>query len=245
MRAALFVTCLVDLWHPRIGRATLKLLKHAGVSPAVPRGQTCCGQPAYNSGDGNAARALARNVLKEFTEYDAIVVPSGSCAGMIRVHYPKLFAEMPAELAAAQALAARTYELSQFLVHVVKVDKLPGRFVGAVAYHDSCSARRELAIHAEPRRLLALLPGLQLKEIPEGETCCGFGGTFAVKYDQISTRLAERKCANVTATGACALVAGDLGCLLHLEGRLRRRGDNTTRVLHLAEVLTYEGEPCK
>ena len=244
MPVALFVTCLVDLWRPRIGQATLELLEHAGAAPAVPPAQTCCGQPAYNSGDFDAARRVARGVLDAFQHYDAIVVPSGSCAGMLRIHYPKLFEGMP-EQSDAHALAARTHELSQFLVHSLNMERLPGRFDGVIAYHDSCSARRELGIYAEPRRLLALLPGAEIKDIPEGDTCCGFGGTFAVKYDAISTRLAERKCVNLNATGACALVAGDLGCLLHLEGRLRRRGDDATRVLHLAEALTYRGAPCK
>lgn len=243
MPVALFVTCLVDLWRPRVGQATLELLGHAGVTPVVPSAQTCCGQPGYNVGDFDAARALARRVTEEFARYDAVVVPSGSCAGMLRIHYPKLFEGMP-ELPAARALAARTYELSQFLVSR-NVMQVPGRIDGAIAYHDSCSARRELGIYAEPRRLLALLPGAQIKDIPEGDTCCGFGGTFSVKYDAISTRLAERKCVNLNATGACALIAGDLGCLLHLEGRLRRRGDDATRVLHLAEALTYRGAPCK
>lgn len=244
MPVALFVTCLVDLWRPRIGQATLELLAHTGTAPAVPPAQTCCGQPGYNAGDFETARALARRVIAEFAPYETIVVPSGSCAGMLRIHYPKLFEGM-AEETAARALAARTYELSQFLVHALKVERLPGRFDGAIGYHDSCSARRELGIYAEPRRLLALLPGAQIKDIPEGDTCCGFGGTFSVKYDAISTRLAERKCVNLNATGACALVAGDLGCLLHLEGRLRRRGDDATRVLHLAEALTYRGAPCE
>lgn len=243
MRVGLFVTCLVDLWRPRVGKATLKLLTSTGITPHVPT-QTCCGQPAYNSGDSAAARAVAGNVLKVFAGYDAVVVPSGSCAGMIRVHYPRLFQNSPTEHAAAVALGARTYELSQFLVNVAKLATPPGRLRGPVAYHDSCSARRELGIHVEPRRLLASMPGVALKEIPEAETCCGFGGTFAVKYDEISTRLAERKCTNLNATGACALVAGDLGCLLHLEGRLRRRGDSQTRVLHLAEALTDDGDAC-
>ena len=213
------------------------MLRAAGVEAGVPPTQTCCGQPAYNTGDYGAARALARKLLHEYGDYDCVVVPSGSCAGMIRVHYPGLFADHPEQQAQARALAARTYELGQFLVNVLHVERLPGNFRGCLTYHDSCSALRELGIKAEPRYLLAQLAHAKLSEMPEAETCCGFGGTFAVKFGDISTRMAERKCAHITATNADAVVAADLGCLLHIEGRLRRQGDRTTRVLHLAEVL--------
>jgi len=236
MRVGLFVTCLVDLLRPRIGFAALALLKRAGAVVTVPATQTCCGQPAYNIGDADSARTLARKVLKEFSGCDFVVAPSGSCAGMIRVHYPRLFADQP-EYDAIAALAARTYELTDFLVNVAGLIEVPGHFAGRIAYHDSCAGLRELGVKQHPRRLLASVTGLTLVEMAEPESCCGFGGTFSVKFGEISARMADNKCAQVAASGADAIVAGDLGCLLHLEGRMRRQGDLRTRVLHVAEVL--------
>ena len=237
MRVGLFVTCLVDLMRPRIGFAALKLLEAAGCEVVVPETQTCCGQPGYNSGDRAAAKVLARKVLAEFSEFEYVVAPSGSCAGMIRTHYPELFHDDPGTLERVNRLCTRTYELTDFLGSVVKFDRVPGLFKGTVTYHDSCSGLRELGVKAQPRELLAKVPGLTLKEMEEAETCCGFGGTFAVKFGEISTHIAERKCANIAACGADAVVLGDLGCMLNIEGRLRRRGDAKTRVLHVAEVL--------
>ena len=236
-KVALFVTCLVDLMRPRIGFAALELLEGAGCDVVVPAAQTCCGQPAYNSGDRRSAKALARKVLREFDGFDYVVAPSGSCAGMIKTHYPDLFSDEPAELARARKLCERTYELTDFLVNVLHVERVPGRFAGVVTYHDSCSGLREMGVKAQPRALLAKVPGLELREMEEAENCCGFGGTFSVKFGDISAHLAERKCANVAASGADALVLGDLGCMLNIEGRLRRRGDMKTKVLHVAEVL--------
>ena len=246
MRVGLFVTCLVDLVRPRIGLCTLRLLEAAGAEVIVPQTQTCCGQPGYNSGDLDAARALARKLVAEFADCDYVVVPSGSCASMIRVHYPRLFAGC-AGAAEFERLAARTYELSDFLVNAVHLDPIPGHFRGTVTYHDSCSGLRELGVKAQPRALLARLAGVELHEMPEPETCCGFGGTFALKYGDISARLAEDKCAQIETSDADAVVGGDLGCLLNIEGRLRRRGDARTRVLHIAEVLAGDGgdEPCR
>jgi L-lactate dehydrogenase complex protein LldE len=241
MRVALFVTCLVDLVRPRIGFAALKLLETAGAEVVVPASQTCCGQPGYNSGDLDSARALARKLLNEFQDCDYVVAPSGSCAGMIRVHYPALFDGYP-ERADIERLAARTFELTDFLVNVARLEKPPGDFHGTLTYHDSCSGLRELGIKTQPRALLAKLPDATLVEMAEAETCCGFGGTFAVKFGDISARMAENKCAHAAATGTDAIVGGDLGCLLNIEGRLRRRGDNATRVLHIAEVLAGETE---
>ena len=237
MRVGLFVTCLVDLMRPRIGFAALKLLEAAGCEVMVPRTQTCCGQPGYNSGDRQSALALARKVLGEFDSCDYVVAPSGSCAGMIRAHYPDLFADDAAVRERIQQLCDRTYELTDFLANVVKLERVPGVFHGKVTYHDSCSGLRELGIKAQPRGLLARVPGLALEEMEESETCCGFGGTFAVKFGDISSHIAERKCANIAACGADAVVLGDLGCMLNIEGRLRRRGDANTQVLHVAEVL--------
>jgi L-lactate dehydrogenase complex protein LldE len=208
----------------------------------VPAGQTCCGQPGYNSGDSAAARALALKLLGEFKDCDYIVAPSGSCAGMIRVHYPALFADDPAALESVTRLSGHTYELTDFLVNVVKIENIPGRYSGTLTYHDSCAGLRELGVQAQPRALLAKMPGVTITEMNESTTCCGFGGTFSVKFGDISTRMADKKCAHITQTGAGAVVAGDLGCLLNIEGRLRRNGDTQTRVLHIAEVLAGEAE---
>jgi L-lactate dehydrogenase complex protein LldE len=237
MRVGLFVTCLVDLMRPRIGFAALKLLEAAGCEVVVPETQTCCGQPGYNSGDRGAAQALARKVLDEFSRVDYVVAPSGSCAGMIRTHYPDLFRDAPDELARVRALCARTYELTDFLTNIARLGAVPGSLSGKITYHDSCAGLRELSVKQQPRQLLAKMQGLQLTEMNEAETCCGFGGLFSVKYGDIATHIAERKCANIATSGADAVVLGDLGCMLHIEGRLRRRGDLKTRVLHVAEVL--------
>jgi L-lactate dehydrogenase complex protein LldE len=240
MKVGLFVTCLVDLMRPSIGFSALKLLEAAGCEVTVPSAQTCCGQPGYNSGDRKAAQALARKVLAEFADCEYVVVPSGSCSGMIRAHYPELLSGHPELQAQVDALAAKTYELTDFLLNVAKLEQVPGRFSGSVTYHDSCSGLREMGVKAQPRALLARVPGLKLTEMRQPEQCCGFGGTFAVKYGDISARIAELKCEDVESTGADAVVLGDLGCMLNIEGRLRRRGDARTRVLHVAEVLAGE-----
>jgi L-lactate dehydrogenase complex protein LldE len=240
MRVGFFVTCLVDLMRPSIGFAAIRLLEAAGAEVVVPRTQTCCGQPGYNSGDRDDAKRLAAKLIEEFDGFDYVVGPSGSCTGMIRTHFVELFADDPAMARRAQALAAKTYELTQFLVDVAKVDRVPGRFDGTVTYHDSCAGLREMGVKTQPRALLAKVPGLALKEMAEPETCCGFGGTFAVKFGEISSRLADNKCGDVEASGADAVVLGDLGCMLNIEGRLRRRGDTATKVLHVAEVLAGE-----
>jgi L-lactate dehydrogenase complex protein LldE len=237
MRVGLFVTCLVDLMRPRIGFAAVKLLEAAGCEVLVPERQTCCGQPGYNSGDRASAQALARKVLGEFETCEYVVAPSGSCAGMIRTHYPDLFADQPAELERVQRLCARTYELTDFLVNVMHYQADIKTSIKTITYHDSCSGLRELGVKSQPRVLLAMARGLAITEMPEAEACCGFGGAFAVKFGAISAQLADNKCSAVAATGAEAVVLGDLGCMLNIEGRLRRRGDTTTRVLHIAEVL--------
>lgn len=237
MRVGLFVTCLVDMMRPRIGFAALTLLESAGCEVVVPRTQTCCGQPGYNSGDRASAKALARKVLAEFGDCEYVVAPSGSCAGMIRAHYPDLFSDSPEELERVLNLCQRTYELTDFLVNVARLERVPGSFDGTVTYHDSCSGLREMDVKTQPRALLAKVPGLTLKEMEEAEVCCGFGGTFSVKFGDISAHIAERKCENIAATAADAVVLGDLGCMLNIEGRLRRRGDTKTKVLHVAEVL--------
>jgi len=242
MRVGLFVTCLVDLMRPRIGFAALALLEQAGCEVHVPATQTCCGQPGYNSGDRAGARRLAEKTIAEFETFEYVVAPSGSCAGMIRTHYPELFSDVPQWLPRVQALAAKTYELTDFLTRVAKLEKIPGEFRGSVTYHDSCSGLRELGIKRQPRALLGRVEGLRLTEMDEAESCCGFGGTFAVKFGDISTRIADRKCDRIAECKADAVVLGDLGCMLNIEGRLRRRGDAKTRVLHVAEVLAGTGD---
>ena len=245
MRVGLFVTCLVDLMRPSIGFAALRLLEGAGCEVVVPSAQTCCGQPGYNSGDQKAAKALALKVLQEFDGCDYVVLPSGSCAGMIRVHYPALFKDDPAVNESIKRLSARTYELTDFLVNVARLQNIPGNYSGSLTYHDSCSGLREMGVQAQPRALLARMPGVKLTEMRESTTCCGFGGTFSVKFGEISTRMADNKCEHIAQTGAGAIVAGDLGCLMNIEGRLRRRGDLDTRVLHIAEILAGENGTCK
>lgn len=237
LRVGLFVTCLVDLMRPRIGFAALNLLEAAGCEVLVPDTQTCCGQPAWNSGDRVGAEALAKKTIAEFEGFEYVVVPSGSCGDHIRNEYQGMFAEEPAWRDRATAMASRTYELTDFLANVLKVQSVPGDYEGSVTYHDSCSGLRGMGIKAQPRALLGTMKGVELKEMNGCEECCGFGGTFSVKFGEVSAAIAERKCDFIHASGAKAVVGGDLGCLLNIEGKLRRMGDETTRVLHVAEVL--------
>ncbi|MCF8150895.1 MAG: (Fe-S)-binding protein [Sulfuritalea sp.] len=237
VRVGLFVTCLVDLMRPRIGFAALKLLEGAGCDVIVPDTQTCCGQPAWNSGDAPGAVALAKKTIAEFEAFEYVVAPSGSCGDHIRTEYPSILAGEPEWCDRATDLASRTYELTDFLVTVLKVDSMPGDYQGTVTYHDSCTGLRSMGIKAQPRALLAKLKGVRLEEMNACEECCGFGGTFSVKFGEISAAIAERKCSNILASGAEAVVGGDLGCLLNIEGKLRRMGNETTKVLHVAEVL--------
>ncbi|MEG0821228.1 MAG: (Fe-S)-binding protein [Burkholderiaceae bacterium] len=237
MRVGLFVTCLVDSMRPEIGFSTLKLLETAGCTVEVPAEQTCCGQPAYHSGDKATAQRLARKLLAEFEDFDYVVLPSGSCGGQIKLHYPELFRNDPDLRARFDALAAKTFELTDFLVRVLKLESLPSSFSGHITYHDSCCGLRELGVKTQPRALLAQLPGVKLTEMKDAEQCCGFGGTFSIKYGNISGAIVDEKCRNIQASGADAVVLGDLGCLLNIEGRLRRSGDEKTRVLHVAQVL--------
>uniref|UniRef100_A0A8J4HCK4 (Fe-S)-binding protein n=1 Tax=Acidicaldus sp. TaxID=1872105 RepID=A0A8J4HCK4_9PROT len=234
-RVALFVTCLVDLHRPTVGFAAIRLLEEAGCQVEVPRAQTCCGQPAYNSGDRATARDLARGILDAFGGYDYIVVPSGSCGGMLRHHIPTLFDDDPNLRARAEALADRTHELVSFLTDILGLERVAAKFSGSVTYHDSCSGLRELGIKAQPRRLLAAA-GAEIREMADPEVCCGFGGTFCVKYPEISTRMVSDKADDIAATGAETLLAGDLGCLLNMAGRLKRQG-SAVKARHIAEVL--------
>jgi L-lactate dehydrogenase complex protein LldE len=236
LRVGLFVTCLVDLFRPSVAFAAVKLLEAAGCVVVVPRRQTCCGQPAYNSGDRADAKAIAQSVIDAFEGFDYVVTPSGSCGGMLREHYPQLFADDPALFQRAQHLAKRSYELVSFLVDVLGLERVAARYAGVVAYHDACSGLRELGVKQQPRKLLSRVAGLTLKELPGAETCCGFGGTFCIKYPEISERMVSQKVADIAATGADTLLAGDLGCLLNMAGRLTRLG-SPVAVRHVAEVL--------
>lgn len=235
-RVALFVTCLVDLHRPTVGFAALTLLKAAGCTVEVPQAQTCCGQPAYNSGDKADAADIARAVIAAFEPYDYVVAPSGSCAGMIRHHYAELFAADPAWKARAERLGERTHELTSFLVDVMGVSAVAAKHEGRVTYHDSCSGLRELGVKAQPRALLGTVAGLTLAEMEDAEVCCGFGGTFCVKYPDISIRMVSDKVERIRETGAETLLAGDMGCLMNMAGRLSRLG-HTVKVRHVAEVL--------
>ena len=235
-RVGLFVTCLVDLFRPTIGFAALKLLEDAGCIVEVPEAQTCCGQPTYNSGDRADTRAIARNVIAAFEPYEYVVAPSGSCTAMIRKHYPGLFSDDPAWAKRAAALSGKTFELVSFLTDVLGVTAVSASFPHNVTYHDSCSGLRELGIRAQPRRLLAGIEGLSLTELKNPDVCCGFGGTFCVKYPDISNEIVERKTAEIAATGADTLLAGDLGCLMNMAGKLKREG-RRIKTRHVAEVL--------
>ncbi len=233
-RVGLLVTCLVDLFRPNIGFAAVKLIEQCGFRVEVPESQTCCGQPAYNSGDEDDAKRVARQVIEAFGGYDYVVAPSGSCAGMVKVHYPRLFRDDPSWRSRAEDLAQRTYELTSFLTEMG--GSVSAQFDGKVTYHDSCSGLRELGIKRQPRALLGQVLGLSLEEMEESEVCCGFGGTFCIKYPKISERMVGEKTAHIGRAGVGTVLGGDLGCLLNITGRLRREGDDT-RVFHVAEVL--------
>jgi L-lactate dehydrogenase complex protein LldE len=238
-RVALFVTCLVDLFRPAVGLAAVKLLEDAGCVVEVPVGQTCCGQPAYNQGDRAATARIAERTVPALEGFDYVVVPSGSCAGMLKKHYADLFETGSPMAERAKALAARTFELVSFLHDVMGVTRVDAAHEGRVTYHDSCSGLRELNIKAQPRQLLASVRGLELAELEDAEVCCGFGGTFCVKYPEISTRMVSDKADAIEASGAGLLLAGDLGCLMNMAGRLKRLGSKV-EARHVAEVLAGE-----
>jgi L-lactate dehydrogenase complex protein LldE len=229
------VTCLGDALFPRAGVAAVRVLEALGVDLDFPAGQTCCGQPAFNSGYRDSARRSARAFLRAFAGSDYVVSISGSCAAMVREHYPLLFAGQPEE-AAAKALAGRTYEFSQFLVDVLRVDDLPVRGSGTATLHHSCHTRRMLGVVEQPERLLAMVDGLEYVPLPRSRDCCGFGGTFAVKMPAISEAMVDEKVDHVLATGAGLLTGLDMSCLMNIGGRLQRRGASV-EVKHLAEVL--------
>jgi len=237
LHVLLLPTCLVDTFRPSVGLNTAELLERAGCTVHVADQLSCCGQPAYNAGERATATAIAQTVLQTCERYDYVVIPSGSCAGMLRTHYPRVFADDAAWSPRALAVAAKTFELTQFLHDVLRVTLTPSAMAPCTTtYHDSCSGLRELSVHAQPRALLAQVDGITLRENAATEVCCGFGGLFCIKYPDVSTRMVDNKCDAVEATGADLLLGGDLGCLLNIAGRLSRRGA-TLQVRHIAEVL--------
>ena len=232
----LFVTCLVDFFRPNVGFATVRLLERAGCRVTVPPEQTCCGQPAFSQGAGDQAKAIARQAIETFSGFDYVVLPSGSCAAMIRRHYGELLADDPAWAARARTLSEQTYELTSFLNDVLQFTDISTVLDKDIAYHDSCSGLRELGIREQPRRLLEMIDGLRETPLATPGGCCGFGGAFCVKYPGVSARMATDKANEIERSGADLLLGGDLGCLLNLAGTLRRQGA-TTEVRHVAEIL--------
>lgn len=238
-RVGLFVTCLVDLMRPSVGFAAARLIEDAGCTVVVPAGQTCCGQPAYNAGDRKTARDLALQTVRSFDGCDFVVAPSGSCAATLRVHYPALFKGEGNIEFEVKAFAERVHELTHFLANVRRKIETDARFEGRVVHHDACAGLRELGIRNAPRRLLSAVAGLELVEAPDTTACCGFGGLFSVKYPEVSTAIADRRIADLAAPAPDLVTAGDLGCLMHLAGRLRRT-ENPLPCRHVAEVLAGE-----
>jgi L-lactate dehydrogenase complex protein LldE len=232
----LFVQCLVDGIFPQVGEALVEIFRRLDVPVKIPLNQTCCGQPAYNSGYHAPARKAARHFIETFEAAEVIVCPSGSCVDMVRHHYPELFAEAPDWRARAAAVAKKTFELTQFLVDQLGVTDLGARFDGTVTYHDSCHLSRYLGVADQPRALIKAVRGATLVEMADSDRCCGFGGTFAVKYADISAGLLAEKVANIVATGADTVVGCDLSCLMHIQGMLSRR-KLPVRAMHIAELL--------
>ncbi|MFP6710648.1 MAG: (Fe-S)-binding protein [Rhodospirillales bacterium] len=240
-KVGLFVTCLVDLMRPSVGFASVKLLEDAGCQIFVPESQTCCGQPAYNAGDTKDAKDIARLIVDAFEEFEYVVAPSGSCAGMIKEHYPKLFADDLEMTPRVFNLAKKTYELTSFLIDVMNIQDLDVSLDQKVTYHDSCAGLRELGVKDQPRQLLAQVEGLIIEEYEEAETCCGFGGTFCVKYSDISDHMVGKSIDALSETDAEVVLGGDLGCLMNIQGKLSRLKDegkeSNLKVRHVAEVL--------
>ncbi|MEM7197682.1 MAG: (Fe-S)-binding protein [Pseudomonadota bacterium] len=236
LHVGLFITCLTNFNRPNIGFASVKLLQDAGCKVSIPQDQTCCGQPNYNSGDRQSAQNIAMAQIALLEPYDYVVAPSGSCAGMIARHYPRLFADDTQWGPRAEALANKTFEITQFLTSVCRQTTTNATYHGLVVLHDSCSGLRELGVKHAPRKLLNAVDGLTLVELQTPEACCGFGGTFCVKYPDISNVMVTRKIDDVIASGATTLSAGDWGCLMNMAGKLHRMGHNM-HVFHVTEIL--------
>ena len=238
-RVALFITCLGDQFFPEVGECAVRVLRRLGVEVTFNLAQTCCGQPAFNTGYRDEARAVASRVLDLFDDADYVVAPSGSCTSMIRVFYPELFGGDHERMQKLEKLRSRFFEFSEFLVNVLKVEDVGARFPHRVAYHDSCHLLRELGIEAEPRQLLRAVRDVELVELQDNQVCCGFGGTFSVKFPEVSVAMGADKTRAAAATGAEYLVANDSGCLMHLAGLIHRQG-LPLKTLHLAELLARQ-----
>ncbi|HSL39623.1 MAG TPA: (Fe-S)-binding protein [Desulforhopalus sp.] len=238
---SLFIQCLVDSMFPEVGEAMLAIFDRLGIPCLYPAGQTCCGQPAFNSGYRREAAAAARHFITIFEEAEVIVCPSGSCVHMVRHAYPLLFADQPEMADRARAVGEKTFELTQYLVDELGLDDVGARYPGTITYHDSCHLSRGLGIFTQPRRLLDKVDGLELIEMADSDTCCGFGGTFSVNYPEISTAMVDAKIDNILATGAEAVVGCDISCLMNILGRLSRRGEQV-KVLHIAQILAGAGQ---
>jgi L-lactate dehydrogenase complex protein LldE len=238
-RVALFITCLADQFYPQVGEAATRVLRRLGCTVTFNPAQTCCGQPAFNTGYRDEARSVAARVLEIFENADYVVAPSGSCTSMVRVFYPELFEHEPERRRQAERLRERFFEFSEFLVKVLDAEDVGASFPHHVTYHDACHLLRELGVESEPRRLLRAVRGLEFVELNDHQLCCGFGGTFSVKFPEVSVAMAEDKIRAATAAGAEYLVANDSGCLMHLAGFIHRRG-LPLRTLHLAEVLASQ-----
>jgi L-lactate dehydrogenase complex protein LldE len=237
MRVSLFVTCLVDQLYPQVGLSAVKVLEKAGVTIEFDRRQTCCGQPAFNTGYVDEARHVARCLVEVYGDKDdPIVVPSGSCSTMMKVFMPGMFEEGSAERAAAERIAARTHELSDFLVSTLHVERFGARFPEVVTYHDSCHLLRELHISEPPRRLIRQVAGIEFREMENSTRCCGFGGTFAVKFPDVSVAMGQQKVEQIMKTGASYVIANDVSCLMHIGGLLTRN-NLPVKTMHLAELL--------
>ncbi len=236
LRVAFFVTCLGDQFFPDVAECAVKVLRRRGVEVTFNPDQTCCGQPAFNTGYRDEARTVARRVLDLFNDADYVVAPSGSCTTMVRVFYPELFADDPKLAESARQLGTRFYEFSEFLVKVLKAQNVGARFPHRVAYHDSCHLLRELGVSEEPRALLRAVDGIEMVEIKDYRLCCGFGGTFSVKFPEVSVAMGQDKIEAALASGAEYLVANDSGCLMHLASLIHRQGA-PLKTMHLAQVL--------
>lgn len=236
MRVSLFITCLVDQFFPEVGMSVVSVLRKLGVEVDFPAAQTCCGQPAFNSGFTTEARELAKRFIAIFEKSEYIVAPSGSCTSMVRVFYPDLFKDEPEWQRRAESVASRTYELTEFLVNVLRVEDVGAGFEGKVALHQSCHLLRELNVRSEPSRLLKAIKGIELVQLERSDSCCGFGGLFAIKYPHISGSILQDKLDCIKKSGSDVVVACDVGCLMHIGGGLSRQGE-TTRTMHIAEML--------
>lgn len=239
MKVSLFITCVSDVMFPRVGQAVVHLLRQQGCTVDFPKEQTCCGQPAYNSGYHKDAKKAAIQLIQAFEHSEYVVSPSGSCTAMVRHYYPYLFADDEQWRDRAQALVDKLYEFSEFMIKVIGVEHLQAHYDGMATYHHSCHMMRGINISEEPLKLLSLIEGLHMKDLPYKEDCCGFGGTFAVKMHEISEQMVDEKVEHIAATGANILVSSDMACLMNIEGRLRRVG-HEIKVYHVAELL-YEG----